>query len=73
MVSNKGKLDNNPICVIDTNLGSSIFYNDLELKEETQDEKMYVSQNQQTLIDSNQKNCEEGMWNLHFDGAMSKE
>ena len=31
MVSSKEKPDNHPIYVIDTELGSSVFYNDLEL------------------------------------------
>ena len=47
MVSNKDKPENHPIYAIDTELGSSIFYNDSSFEGERQDETLSAQENQQ--------------------------
>jgi hypothetical protein len=70
MVSRKDKPKNHPIYLIDTDIGSTIFYNDLCLEEDDQN----TSKDQQTksFLEHN-NNEDEGVWNMDFDGAVNKE
>ena len=49
MVSSKDKKENHPIYYVDTELGSSKFYNDSYFEEETRERESLVLQNQ--LVD----------------------
>ena len=70
MVRNKEKPNNHPIYSIEIDIGYSIFYNDLCFEEDDQ----IVSKDQQKGSVSEQNNKEdEGVWNMDFDGAVSKE
>jgi hypothetical protein len=77
MVSSKIKPNNHPIYSVDTEVGSSIFYNDMCFEEEDpnvlklpekEDEYQQVGK-----ISDQQNNEEEEMWNMNFDGVVSKE
>jgi hypothetical protein len=77
MVSSKGKTNNHPIYSVDIEVGSSIFYNDLCFEEEDPNvlklpEKEDEDQ-QAGKISDQQNNEEEEMWNMNFDGVVSKE
>jgi hypothetical protein len=77
MVSSKRKPNNHPIYSVDTEVGSSIFYNDLCFEEE--DPKIVElpvkdeADHQAGKISDQQNNEDEEMWNMNFDGAASKE
>jgi ribonuclease HI len=77
MVSSKRKPNNHPIYSIDTEVGSSIFYNDLCFEEEdpkTLELPVKDEEDQQAgKISDQQNNEDEEMWNMNFDGAASKE
>ncbi len=68
MVSSPEKPQNHPIYSVETDISSSIFYNDFSLREEKQeivdDEKK---------LEEDQQGFDEGLWNMSLDGAMSKE
>ena len=53
-------------------LGSSVFYNDELYKEENQHQENILLQIQLEDIESKQKVDQEGLWLVHFDGAMSR-
>ena len=70
MVSSKDKPKNHHIYLIDTNIGYTIFHNDLCLEEDDQN----TSKDQQTESVLEQNNNEyEGVWNMDFDGKVNKE
>ena len=71
MVNNKHKSVNYPIYSVETKLGSSIFYNDSLYEEENWHQEILLLEGQSTNTKSNQKIDQEGLWSLHFDGAMS--
>ena len=71
MVSNKDKSVNYPIYSVETELGSSIFYNDSLYEEENWHQEILLLERHSTYTKSNKKIDQEGLWSLHFDGAMS--
>jgi hypothetical protein len=77
MVSSKTKPNTHPIYSVDTEVGSSIFYNDLFFEEEDpKTVKLLVKDEEDHQIGKipyQQKNEDEEMWNMNFDGATSKE
>jgi hypothetical protein len=68
MVSNKAQPNNHPIYSVETNIFSSIFFNDLSFEEE-------VPKTDMTIIEKpdQQNNAETEMWNMSFDGAINRE
>ena len=75
VVSSQEKLDNRDIYDVDTDLGSSILFNDglpcdpeipisIEFKEEGEFEKI------QEDLENKQK--EEGLWTMYYDGSVAK-
>jgi hypothetical protein len=76
MVSRKMQPHNHPIYTVDTEVGSSIFYNDLSFEEEepttitTTDEKTV----RETIecVDPKDR-AKDGVWNMIFDGAVNRE
>ena len=60
MVSNKDKSVNYPIYYVETELGSSIFYNDELYEEENQHQENLFLQTQSKDIESKQKIDQEG-------------
>jgi ribonuclease HI len=76
MVSNKSQPNNHPIYSVETEIGSSIFFNDLSFEEEVPKIDMTIKEkpDQQTEDFSNkQNNPKNEMWNMSFDGAVSRE
>jgi len=77
MVSRKSKPNNHPIYSIDTEVGSSIFYNDLCFEEESPkvlDLPMKDEVGHQLGQISYQQGSEEDeLWNMNFDGATKRE
>jgi hypothetical protein len=76
MVSNKAQPNNYPIYSVETELVSSIFFNDLSFEEEGLVIEMASKDqfDQQNEESSEQKSdAKNWMWNMSFDGAMSKE
>jgi hypothetical protein len=70
MVGSKDKPKKHPIYFVDIDIGSTIFYNDLCLEEDDQSDPKH----QKAEWISYQKNDEEdGLWNMDFDGVVSKE
>jgi hypothetical protein len=70
MVRSKEKPNNHPIYSIETDIGSSIFSNDLCFEEDDQ----IVSKDQKIESVLEQHNKEdEGVWNMDFDGVVNKE
>jgi hypothetical protein len=76
MVSSKTQSNNHLIYSIDTEIDSSIFYNDLSFKEEEPTEIMTVDEDTtwkaEKCVDP-KKRTENKAWNMIFDGAVSKE
>jgi hypothetical protein len=76
MVRNKTQPHNHPIYVIDTEVGSSIFYNDLIFEEEeltsiiTSIEKIMW---ETTKFTDPKDRVENRVWNMSFDGVFSRE
>jgi hypothetical protein len=76
MVSSKTQPNNHPIYSINTEVGSSIFYNDLSFEEEesitimTTDEE--TARKSLECVDPKDRMKNE-IWNMHFDGAVNKE
>ena len=75
MVSSQDKLENRPIYVVDTDLGSSIFLNDsthvdpeFPLQIEFKEDKEF-SKRQEAL---EKKQNEQGLWTMYFYGSRSK-
>jgi hypothetical protein len=76
MVSRKTQPNNHPIYSVDTEVGSSIFYNDLSFEEEEPKTVMTIkdkSDHQTEEITDQQNSEEDEMWNMSFDGAASRE
>jgi len=73
MESCKEHPNNHHIYVVDTDLGSSIFFNDLCCETEEDNVKMIRELGEDENEDQGMKPEIEGMWNMHFDGATSKE
>ena len=55
---------------METKLGSSIFYNDSQLGEQNKKQESFILKNQSRETKLEQKIDQEGLWSLHFDGAM---
>jgi ribonuclease HI len=76
MVSNKAQLNNHPIYSMETEIGSSILFNDLSFEEEVPETDMAMKDkpDQQTekFLDHQNKEDKE-MWNMNFDGVVSRE
>jgi hypothetical protein len=75
MVSSNMHLNNHPIYSIDTNIKSSIFYNDLSFEEEDPTIIMIV----EDKVAWQEKECldprihaENELWNMRFDGSIIK-
>jgi hypothetical protein len=76
MVSNKTQPKKNPRYSIDTEVGSSIFYNDLSFEEEESTTIMTIDEEITREITkcTNPKECtESGMWNRSFEYVVKKE
>jgi hypothetical protein len=76
MVSSKTQPNNHPIYSVDTEIDSSIFYNDLSFEREEPTTVMTVEDKAVCRAEecADQRNCAENkMWNMSFDGAVSKE
>jgi hypothetical protein len=61
---------------VETEIGSSIFFNDLSFEEKVPDNNMDAKEksDQQTeKISEQQDSVENEMWNMSFDGAISRE
>jgi hypothetical protein len=76
MVSSKTQPNNHPIYSVDTEVDSSIFYNDLSFEEEESTTVMTVddkaARRAAECIDL-RNHEEDEMWNMSFDGAVNKE
>jgi hypothetical protein len=76
MVSSKTQPNNHPIYAINTEVGSSIFYNDLSFKEEYP--TTFMTTDEETVwetiecIDLKDRG-ENKVWNMSFDGTVSRE
>jgi hypothetical protein len=76
MVSNKSQPRNHPIHSVETELGSSIFFNDLFFREE---ETKIIMANKNDLdqkmkeISEKQDDTEDQIWKMNFDGAGCRE
>ena len=68
MVSSKYKPQKFPIYAVETELGSSILFN--EVTNETENQK--IEKNQQAKIQQFEEVNEEGWWHVHFDGPAGK-
>jgi hypothetical protein len=76
MVSRKTQPNKHPIYYVDTEIGSSIFYNDLSFKEEESAAIMTIEDKagrQAKECADTRNRTENKMWNMSFDGAVSKE
>jgi ribonuclease HI len=76
MVSSKMQPKNHPIYSVDTDIGSSIFYNDLSFEEEEPTSVMTVDDKvvrREAECADPRNHVENEMWNMSFDGAVSKE
>jgi hypothetical protein len=76
MVSNKSQPNNHPIYFVEIEIGSSIFFNDLSFEEKMSKTDMTTkdkSDQQTEEISDQQNSAENEMWNMRFDGAVSRE
>jgi ribonuclease HI len=76
MVNNKSQPSNHPIYLVETELGSSIFFNDLcsEEKEiETSIADKDKSDGQMEEFSKQQDDAEDQVWRMNFDGAVCRE
>jgi hypothetical protein len=76
MVSNKSQPNNHPIYSVETELGSSIFFNDLCCEEEEPEIDILNKGrfDQQIEEDSKQQDkAEDQVWKMSFDGAACRE
>nr|QHR87731.1 hypothetical protein Q903MT_gene1743 [Picea sitchensis] len=76
MVSNKAQPNNHPIYSVETEMGSSIFFNDLCFEEKGPEIDMAAkdqSDQQTEKVSEQQDSAENEMWNMSFDGAVSRE
>jgi hypothetical protein len=76
MVSNKGHPNNHPIYFVEIEIGSSIFFNDSSFEEKVPETEMTTkdkSNRQTKKISEQQDSVENEMWNMNFDGAVSRE
>ena len=73
MVSSKDKPNNDPIFDVDTDLRSSIFYNNLCSKDEKRDyDKALDKENEQQEVIEQEVEVD-SLWSMDFDGAVRKE
>ena len=75
VVSSQENPDNNHIHVVDTDLGSSIFFNvgsplDLQIPVQIESKEDEEFAKRQDALEKKQK--EEGLWTMYFDGSMTK-
>jgi hypothetical protein len=76
MVSRKTQPNNHPIYSVDTEVGSSIFYNNLSFEEWEPTTVMAIkdkTEHQTEEITDQQNSAEDEMWNMSFDGSASRE
>jgi hypothetical protein len=75
VVSNKSQPNNHPIYSVETEIGSSIFFNDLSFEEKGSDIDMDSKDqsDQQEESSERQNDAKNWMWNMSFDGAISRE
>ena len=77
MVSNPNRPNNHPIYVVDTDIGASIFYNDLCFEEKGKNEPEILEKKgerlQEELILDQTCDEDDGLWNMDLDGDVSKE
>ena len=77
MVSNLDRPNNHPIYVVNIDIGASIFYNDLCFEEKGKNEpeipEKKGEQLQEELILDQTCDEDDGLWNMGFDGVVSKE
>jgi hypothetical protein len=76
MVSRKTQPNNHPIYSVDTEVGSSIFYNNLSFEEGKPTTVMTVedkTEHRTEEITDQRNNTENEMWNMSFDGVVSRE
>jgi ribonuclease HI len=76
MVSIKTQPNNHPIYYVDTEVGSSIFYNNLIFEEGNPTTVMAIkdkTEHRTEKITDQQNSAEDEMWNMSFDGAASRE
>jgi hypothetical protein len=76
MVSNKMQSNNHPVYSIDTEVGSSIFYNDLSFEEEESTTIMTTDEETTRKVAEcihPKDHAENEIWNMSFDGNVSKE
>jgi ribonuclease HI len=76
MVSNKSQPNNHPIYSVETELGSSIFFNDLCFEEKGPEIDMADKDRSDQQIEKfseQQDSAENEMWSMRFDGAVSRE
>jgi hypothetical protein len=77
MVSIPDRPNNHPIYVVDTGIGASIFYNNLCFEEGDENEPKIPEkkgeQLQEELILDQTNDDDDGLCNMDFDGAVSKE
>jgi hypothetical protein len=76
MVSKKSQPNKNPIYSLENEIGSSILFNDSSFEEKGPEidmisKKQFDQRNQEIL--EKQINAEDRMWNMIFDGAVSRE
>jgi hypothetical protein len=76
MVSNKSQPNNHPIYSVETELGSSIFFNDLCFEEKGPEIDMADKDRSDQQIEKfseQQDSAENEMWSMSFDGVASRE
>jgi hypothetical protein len=76
MLSSKTQLNNHPIYFVDTEFDSYIFYNDLSFEEE--ESTAIITADEETVRQATEcvdpKNyVENEIWNMNFDGVVSKD
>ena len=74
MVTTQDRPNNYPIYSIHSDLDSFILYNDISAQEQVPNHNtpLCLTDDGQTLV-SEQDNSDEVLWNLSFDGSVSKE
>jgi ribonuclease HI len=76
MVNNKSHPNNHPIYFVETEIGSSIFFNDSNFEEKVLEIDMAdkdQSDQQNKEISEKQNDVENQMWNMSFNGAVIRE
>lgn len=75
MVSSEEKPNNYHVYYVHSNMDSFILYNDICLEEDAQNLENKSENNEGKMLEAKAEfdDDEEGMWNMDFDGAISKE